>query len=180
MNSQSQFTLIIRVFLLLAFLISVSSCSEEERLDYEDQHVRFSLPAGWFVKDIPIRSDTGEAILLQKGRYLPRGIFNVTVIDGTKDLRKLVELYSSEMAEVDLTVITTKSYFDEPKEERFGTYKSLSSRFDLETLGKRSKGCLYVFHAEGKSVVLVLHSIRGFNRTYKEGVEELEKTLRIK
>ena len=170
----------VKVGIALFFLIGLSACADIQPLKYSDESIEFSLPSGWFVKQISKPSEDAVAIILQNGKLIPKGLFTVSVFKEKLDLASTIKVYKDMMGEQKVGMLVANTNFDDMENGRFGFYKTASLNYDLDILKRKSKGAIHAFHDSNKTIVIILQEIRGRGKIHKEGLRVLEETLRVK
>lgn len=168
-----------KVLLHLLLTISLFACSEAKELDFANDGIQFTLPIGWFVKSKQEVVAGTEVIVLQYGKYIPKGLFAITVFEGQKDGRSVIDIYKADMQLKQVGPIDSKSIFGETEASSFGSYETLSADYEMTILSGETKGVVHVINDSNKTVVLLLQSFTGREQLFDEGIQMLESTLQI-
>lgn len=162
-------------FVVILFL----SCGSEP-LDYSDEFIEFNLPSGWKLKNVDSPTNEVTIYTIEKGGFSNDGMISISVYENLIDHDYLVNFNREVLKDTNFKVFSVKSVFEENKEETFGAYKSVSTRYTMKTLGLKFNGEIHCFSGDKKTVLILFQDLKGKKEAFDKSIESLKSSFNFK
>lgn len=154
-------------------------CSESKETSYSQYGISFTSPAGWIVSDSQEDEDEGGCyIVVEKEGINSSGILTIAM-KGVDDSDNLASYMSSYQDFIKGQSLYSALKFENVKEDDYGKYKGIVSKYTANIMGLPHEGRMFVF-AVGDNVYCVTEQEAAEDKKKDEaGFKALKESLSI-
>ncbi|MDR1459795.1 MAG: hypothetical protein LBI60_06245 [Bacteroidales bacterium] len=168
-----------KISILIACLaLILGACGIKEKgndTPVEYYNVSFVCPAGWEVSD---SNDYGasQSITVEKIGSDASGICIITLIDAESELDSYLQNFIDATKEQE---VYSNLKFTDTKKVAYGQYEGLVAEYTASVLSLPHEGYIYVFHANGRSVCVLLQEATEDIKINESGFKKLRESFTI-